>query len=179
MMIISDETLFEKLRNGDIESLGTLYERYKDLLFNFFLRNTGNYHSSNDLVMETFERVFKYRHSFKNSKKIRPWIFQIASNLVKDYFKKSMDNKSLDAVEFEDNTVHPEISGDVQYRNKQVQKALNSLKPSQRNIINMYYILEMSYQDIAVSENTSINSVRIKVCRALKKLNKLLKDKEL
>ncbi|MEL6811997.1 MAG: sigma-70 family RNA polymerase sigma factor [Bacteroidota bacterium] len=179
MMEISDETLFEKLRNGDIKSLGIIYERYKDLLFNFFLRNTGNYHSSNDLVMETFERVFKYRHSFKNSKKIRPWIYQIASNLVKDYYKKSENNKSLDTLEFEDNIVHPEIPADVQYRHKLIQKALNRLKPSQRNIINMYYILEMSYQDIAVSENTSINSVRIKVCRALKKLNELLKDKEL
>ncbi len=179
MIEISDETLFEKLKNGDINSLGTLYERYKNLLFNYFLRNTGNYDSSNDLVMETFERIFKYRYSFKSSKKVRPWIFQIASNLVKDYYKKSMNTKSINTIEIENNIVNPEISDDLQYRNKQIQKALKCLKPSQRNIINMYYLLEMSYKDIATSENTSINNVRIKVCRSLKKLNELLKDKEL
>lgn len=179
MIEISDETLLEKLKNGDIKSLGALYERYKNLLFNFFLRNTGSYDISNDLVMDTFERIFKYSHSFNNSKKVRPWIFQIASNLVKDSFKKSKSFKSLNTIDFENNTVNPEISVDMNYRNKQIQKALNNLKPSQRNIIHMYYLLEMSYQDIAACENTSINNVRIKVCRALKKLKEQFKDIEL
>jgi len=43
----------------------------------------------------------------------------------------------------------------------------------------MYYLLEMTYEDIAINENISINNARIKVCRALKSLKELLKDSEL
>jgi RNA polymerase sigma-70 factor (ECF subfamily) len=179
MIDISDESLFKKLQNGDVKSLGTLYERYKDLLFNYFLRNTGNFDRSNDLVMETFERIFKYRNSFKDAKKVRPWIFQIASNLVKDSFRKSKNTQSTNLIEVESYPVHPETSFDIKYRNTQLQKALSRLKPAQRNVVNMYYLLEMSYQDIATCENTSINNVRIRVCRALKKLKELLENTEI
>ncbi|WP_422104447.1 RNA polymerase sigma factor [Winogradskyella sp.] len=179
MIEVKDEILLDRLKNGDVDSLGTLYERYKERLFNYFLRSTGNYEISNDLLMETFERVYKYRGSYKTQRKVRPWLFQIATNLLKDSYKKSTKFMPIDERISNLKVVKADEPTDVAYRNKQLEKALLRLKPKQRQIVNMYYLLEMSYEDIAIIESISINSVRIKVCRALKKLKELLKDSEL
>lgn len=176
MIEITDENLLEQLRKGDVQSLGLLYERYKRVLFNYFLRSTGDSESSNDLVMETFERIYKYRKSYKYPKKVRSWIFSIASNLVRDAFKKSKYIKAMQTSNIEIMTEHPQTSIDIAYRQKLLHKALNRLKPSQRNIITMYYLLEMSYEDIASCEDITINNARIKVCRALKRMKEILKD---
>jgi len=175
----SDESLLEQLKKGNTKSLGILYERYKTLLFNYFLRCTRDYDTSNDLLMETFERIYKYCHSYKAIKKVRPWIFQIATNVLKDAYKKSNQFDSIDVSAIEIKMVNSQESMNSNYRNKQLLEAIARLKLSQRNIVNMYYLLEMSYEDIASTENISINNARIKVCRALKELKKLLKNSEL
>ena len=179
MIEITDENLLEQLKKGDVQCLGKLYERYKSVLFNYFLRTTGDNDSSNDLVMETFERVYKYRNSYMYPKKVRTWIFSIASNLLRDYFKKAKKLKALNLSDVEIITNYPQYSMDEAYKNNLLQKALNHLKPSQRNIITMYYLLEMSYEDIAACQNISINNARITVCRALKKMKEILKDSDL
>ncbi|WP_299519121.1 sigma-70 family RNA polymerase sigma factor [Winogradskyella sp.] len=179
MIEVKDEILLDRLKNGDIEILGTLYERYKKQIFNHFLRCTRDYDLSNDLLMETFERVYKYCHSFNLSKKVRPWIFQIAVNLLKDTYKTSNRFESIDKTKVTYTIEAQDTSIDESYKHKQLYNALDQLDPYQRNIISMYYLLEMSYEDIATTENMSINNARIKVCRSLKKLKEILKDLEL
>ncbi len=179
MTRVTDEILLDNLKKGDINSLGLLYARYKTLLFNYFLRTTGNYHLSNDLLMETFERVYKYRHSYKISKKVRPWLYQIAANLCKDYFRKTTSVAITNEMNLEAVKSTVEDVNDKTYKNQQLLSALNKLKPPERNIITMYYLLEMSYKDIAANENITVNNARIKVCRALKKLKDIAKEFEL
>ncbi|WP_297692368.1 RNA polymerase sigma factor [uncultured Eudoraea sp.] len=176
---LTDEHLMTNIKNGDTKSLGVLYERYKNILFTFFIRTIQDYNASNDLLMETFERIYKYRSSYSATKKARPWIFQIASNLSKDYYKKWGKRQSIDKLKQEIIMIQPELPDETKSRDKLLHAALNKLKPPQRNIINMYYLLEMTYEDIAANENISINNARIKVCRALKNLKELLKDSEL
>jgi len=179
MTRLTDELLMKNLKNGDTKSLGVLYERYKRILFTFFIRTIQDRDTSNDLLMETFERIYKYRNSYSGTKKARPWIFQIASNLTKDYYKKSGKLETIDKLKQEILMVQPELPDETKSRNRLLHAALYKLKPHQRNIINMYYLLEMTYEDIAINENISINNARIKVCRALKNLKELLKDSEL
>ncbi|WP_297798275.1 RNA polymerase sigma factor [uncultured Eudoraea sp.] len=176
MTEITDEILLDRLKKGDVHSLGVLYERYKTLFFNFFLRITGDYDASNDLLMETFDRIYKYSSSYKPIKKARPWIYQIASNLTKDYFKKSKRTKALEEMNLEILDDNHEFLDDGEYRNRQLMSAMGQLNARERSIINMYYLLEMSYEEISGNENISVNNARILVCRALKKLKKLLKN---
>lgn len=179
MTDLTDESLLKTLCNGEIKSLGILYERYKGILHNYFFRVTGDQEASNDLLMATFERIYKYRQSYESRKKVRPWIFQIASNLIKDHYKKSKRWVSINTSHYKEKTMNTEVSMDRVARHKKLHKALHQLKPSQRNIISMYYLLEMSYQDISISENISVNNARIKICRSLKKLKEILKDSDL
>ena len=179
MTSLTDEFLIKELCDGETKNLGIIYERYKVLLFNYFLRTTRDYDVSNDLLMETVERIYKYRFTYNPSKKVRPWLFQIASNLVKDFYNRSNKYVEISKTIYESPVMEAKLSLDSADRSKYLQKALETLKPANRNIINKYYLLEMSYEDIALSENISVNNARIKICRSLKKLKQLLKDSEI
>jgi len=61
----ADSELMTEVRDGLIERLAVLFERYQTMLFNFFLRLTGNRAVSEDLVQEVFMRVLKYRSGFQ------------------------------------------------------------------------------------------------------------------
>lgn len=65
---------------------------------------------------------------------------------------------------------------DDQERKSLLLKALMKLKPDEQRIIQLYYLLEMPYEEISSLEKITINTARIRVCRALKKLNQLLKN---
>lgn len=176
MMDPTDEALITKLKAGEVRSLGILYERYKSLLYNYFVRTTQDEDASNDLIMEVFERVYRYSGSFKLGQKFRPWIYQIANNLIKDHFKKIGRSVSLDSSKTEMQTNEMVVPGEALEQQKLLMTAMARLNPSERNIINMYYLLEMGYEEIAAVENMTVNTARIHVCRGLKKLHTILKD---
>jgi len=60
----TDNELMEQVRDGRVEKLAVLFERYQTMLYNFFLRLTGNRAASEDLVQEVFMRVLKYRAGY-------------------------------------------------------------------------------------------------------------------
>ncbi len=158
------------------DALGELYERYKSRLITFFLRLTGNKAVSNDLLMNTFERIHKYRKSYREESSFRSWCFQIANNLTKDHFKsqgqqtKLMDDQGIEGLSL------VEDSAEVESSHRRLYAALNKLSDLDKRIVTQYYLLELPYSEIAVMEEITVNTARIRVCRALKQLKKDLKD---
>lgn len=58
---VNDEHLMQKVKNGDLNSLAPLFEKYHVKLYNFFLRLTRNKDISNDLTQNVFRRIISYR----------------------------------------------------------------------------------------------------------------------
>ena len=78
-----------RVRDGDLDKLGLLFERYKKRLFGFFYNMTHDWEQSEDLVQNTFMRIMKYRKSFREESQFRVWMFQVARNIAYDHFKKN------------------------------------------------------------------------------------------
>ena len=76
------------IKAGKIELLNSLFDRYGNRLYSYFLKSTLNKADGDDLTQELFIRVMKYRKSYKEGQSVEIWIFQIARNMVKDHFKK-------------------------------------------------------------------------------------------
>jgi len=74
----TDNELMLAVREGDIEPFGTLFDRYRQRLFEFFYRLSGDAASSEDLVQEVFLRMFRYRHTFGMDSEFRAWMYHIA-----------------------------------------------------------------------------------------------------
>ena len=179
MQPLSDEILMSKVKAGATRALGELYERYKGRLFTYFLRVSGNSDTSNDLLMNTFERIYKYRKGFKENSAFRPWCYQIANNLLKDHFKQQKRHSEMTEAGFDKYQAVYEIETDNSHIYNKLHNALNKISPTDKRIITQYYLLESPYSEIALMENISVNTARIRVCRTLKQLRQLLKNEEL
>ena len=145
MKQLIDEELIAQLKNGNQECLGILYERYKSLLLDYFLRVTNDANVSNDLLMETFLRLHKYKGSFKPNGKFRNWLYSIANNLVRDHFKAEK-KRSLNTLEKTlEKTTHNEMVDDRVMEHQMLHSALEKLPRQDRILVNQRFLLEMSF----------------------------------
>ncbi|NND63548.1 MAG: RNA polymerase sigma factor [Flavobacteriaceae bacterium] len=171
-----DEQIMSKLQQGETQALGLLFERYKTIMLNYFIRMAGDYDTAGDLLMTVFERVFKYRMSYSGQSKFRSWLFQIGNNVLKDYWRKQKrESRRLDETT-EAISLDADISEEQQMKYKMLHSALEQLPINEKNRVTLHYLMEMNYEEIAALEGISTNAARISVHRGLKKLNELLKN---
>ena len=81
---LSDSEIVQRFLDGDERAFGDLVERYDRRLLNFVFRTVGDRERAQDLVQETFVRVYRHLHRFDQTKKFSTWIYTIAGNLAKN-----------------------------------------------------------------------------------------------
>src|SRR5664279_149014 len=77
-----------KVKNGDIDKMGLLYERYNRQLYRFLFNMTRQKELSEDMVQNIFLRMLKYPDGFMGFGEFRMWMYHIARNAVYDHFRK-------------------------------------------------------------------------------------------
>lgn len=177
MNTLSDHALMLKVKAGDIERLGILYERYKKRVFGFFYQMYGNASLSEDLVQNVFMRILKYKHTYSDDHKFVSWLFQIARNVNFDHFRKNKKKyqpltnleNSQKLIAQED--IHHQI---VMGENMStLQAALSRLSLEKREFLILSKLKEVKYQEIGDIMDCTAGSARTKVHRALKELTEI------
>ena len=169
---ISDTQLMFAVKEGQIDKLGLLFERHHVVLFNFFLKLTGNRELSDDLVQEVFLRILKYRNSFRGDSKFTSWMYQIARNARVDYYRK----RKLEVLPDED--VREPVSQDpiameeleTSQEAAMVRKALDKLPFKKREVLVLSRFQNLKYEEISKILNCPVSSVKVLVHRAIKDL---------
>lgn len=173
--VMTDNVLMEEVKEGKVEKLAVLFEKYHVQLFNFFLRLTGNRGASEDLVQDVFLRILKYRTTYKGQSKFTVWMYQIARNAHIDYLRKSKGELSLDDQWDEVMETEPtpldrlERGQDV----KLMQEALARLPLKKREVLVLSRYHDMKYKDIAELFGCQIGTVKAHVHRAIKDLGNI------
>ncbi len=162
------------VKEGNLDKLGPLYERYKKVLFAFFYRMNFDESLSKDLVQNVFVRILNYRHTFRGDGEFKIWMFHIARNVNHEYFRRNKRHVLNDRL----NQKHENLSGFGE-DNASVKKdddlktlnnAIDRLPQDKRELITLSKLNGMKYKDIGLILNCSENTVKIKVFRALKDL---------
>lgn len=172
----SDELLMLRVRDGEVDKLGILYARYRDPLFNFFLRLTSSLSLSEDLVHDVFLRMLKYRHTFGTDKTFRTWMYQVARNAQRDSWRKRRNETSLEGsgVDFGEALPSHESSPDFSLGDRQekdlLQRALAELSLESREVLVLGRFQELKHEEIARVQDCSVGAVKMRVHRALKEL---------
>jgi RNA polymerase sigma-70 factor, ECF subfamily len=171
----SDEHLMQKVKNGDLDSLAPLFEKYHAKLYNFFLRLTNNKDISNDLTQNVFRRIISYRESYDQQWKFRSWMYQIARNVhlkhyQKNKFLKSDFNES-EQIEQDSKSALEEM--EFEAKKHILHEALNQLSPEQREIIELSRFQGLKYKEISDITGNSVTAIKVKVHRAMHKLREL------
>ncbi|TAF63997.1 MAG: RNA polymerase sigma factor [Cytophagales bacterium] len=165
---------------GKIEQLGWLFERYHKKLFNFYLRTTANRELSEDLTQMVFERILKYKHSYKEGASFKTWFYSIARNVKIDYFRKNkIPTTDIENLNWDRNFGHRDLETEIE-RNEKIKmlyEALNTLNDEKRELVILTQIEGMEYSQIAHIFNITENAARVKVHRTLKELKEIFQKK--
>jgi RNA polymerase sigma-70 factor (ECF subfamily) len=84
----SDEELMQAVARGDERALGNLVERYAVRIHAFLTRVVGNRDDADDLLQDTWMRVARGARGFDATRRVRPWIYGIATNLARDLHRR-------------------------------------------------------------------------------------------
>jgi RNA polymerase sigma-70 factor (ECF subfamily) len=170
----SDNYLMEQVRDGNVERLAILFERYHVMLYNFFLRLTGNRSISEDLVQDVFIRILKYRSSYLGQSKFTVWLYKIARNAHIDYLRKRKDEVGLSEQWYESASREPSPLEKVERSQEitQIRQALAQLSLKKREVLILSRYQNLKYKEIAELLGCRIGTVKALVHRATKDLGK-------
>ncbi len=160
-------------REGDVEKLGILFERYHALLFNFLLRLTGNRHQSEDLVQEVFVRLLKYRHTYRGESQFTTWMFQIARNARVDYFRRSpreeagLDDELRERVSL---LPTPGEQAEQSEETRMMLEAIAKLPEERREVLLLRGVMGLKFEEIADILKCSVNTIKGRAFRGIREL---------
>ncbi len=183
---LSDEELIlEFQRTNNERAFNLLVKRFKNPLINYVYRFLGDYDSCVDVVQDTFVKVYRYKDRYTEVAKFSTWIYTIATNLAKTEYQRRKRVKTFSIsgfgdeennYEIKDNSFRPDKSVDSLYKEEQIQKALLKVKVVYREPVILRDIQGMTYEEIADILNIEVGTVKSRINRGRKRLQKLLKN---
>jgi len=181
---LSDKDVLFDLVDKDVDAFNIIVDRYKNRLLNFVYRFVKDFDVAEDIVQETFLRVFRKRHNYKAIANFSTWIFTIAGNLAKSELRRrkrwkflSIDAENNEEKKFElpDNGMKPDRAASVKILDENIQDAIDSLQSKYKEALILRDIEGISYQRIAEILSVPVGTVKSRVNRARIKLQRKLK----
>ena len=174
MQALTDNALMLKVKSGDLDKLGLLYERHKKRLFGFFYNMNANASLSGDLVQNVFVRMLKYRHTFTGEGSFTAWMFRTARNVNYDHFRKhknerrqtAIDEKEYSLADSEDLNKTMDQQDDL----FQLGEAMQKLSYEKREILVLSRQKEIRFSDIGKLLGCTENAAKVRAHRALNDL---------
>lgn len=171
----SDAELIERLQRHDPQALAELYDRYGRIAYSLILRVVRDTGIAEDLVQETFMRVWNRAQGLDSQKgSVGPWLLAVARNRAIDYLR-SAGGRERNALEFEE-TDHPGLYIDMERdilssdKARRVKTAVEKLSPHQREVIELAYFEGLSQTEMAERMGQPLGTVKTWVRAALKNL---------
>jgi len=170
-----DTGLVSRMQARDPRALAEFYDRYGRAVYALILRVVRDTGIAEDLVQETFLRVWNRVHGFDAQKgSIGPWLLAVARNRAIDYLR-SAGGRERNAVEYEE-TDHPALYTNMEQellasdKARRVKSAIDKLSPNQRQVIELAYFEGLSQTEMAERMGQPLGTVKTWVRTALKNL---------
>ncbi|MFT6746632.1 MAG: RNA polymerase sigma factor (sigma-70 family) [Glaciecola sp.] len=185
---LEDKQLISAYIDGQEEALGVLLTRHKGRIFSYIMVTIKNKPMAEDFFQDTFVKVIKTLKAGKYNEegKFLPWVMRIAHNLMIDHFRKSKKMqmvKSTPDFNILDTLSGDELNGDEILEKMQIKKdvkeLINLLPDEQKEVIQLRMYYDMSFKEIGVYSNVSINTALGRMRYALINLRKLADEKHL
>jgi len=177
MSKLKDEQIVERVVLGDVDSFGTLIDRYQTKLIRYVNYLLNNSELTEDIVQETFIRGYQNIKSFNAERKFSSWIYRIAHNTAINHIKKQNRTISIDisliGELFSSKKDNPEIDYEKKEIQKTVRKCLNKLNHKYKEVLILYYLEDKSYKEISSILEIPIGTVGIRISRAKKALKNI------
>ena len=166
------ETLMVRYQQGEVAAATALIKGLSPLLHRFFMVQSVSRRHADDLLQETWLRVHEVRHTYRPGERLLPWLYALARHVRVDHYRRvrrvEIREQRVDELPEFAETARPLDSG------LDMVALLAALPESQREVIAMLKMSNMSLEEVARATSSSVGSVKQKAHRAYARLRELL-----
>ncbi|MBE7647499.1 RNA polymerase sigma factor [Tenacibaculum finnmarkense genomovar finnmarkense] len=180
-MTTDELTLIKKLQNPTTKDAAfkQLLSLYKERLYWHIRKIVISHADADDVLQNTFIKIFKNIGAFKKESKLYSWMYRIATNESISFINKRAKEKNVAISEYQQQLVSS-LDSDHWFTPDQIaivlQKAIATLPQKQQLVFNMKYFDEMKYAQISDILGTSIGALKASYHIAVKKIEKFIKN---
>lgn len=179
--MIAEETLVQELKQEEsrAKAFEVLVNTYKERLYWHIRRIVLNHDDTDDVLQNTFIKIYRNIDNFKGESKLYSWMYRIATNESLTFLKQKSKKMGVSDQELKDRLVE-NLEADVYFEGDEIQlklqKALASLPDKQKLVFTMKYFQEMKYEEISEVLGTSVGGLKASYHLAVKKIETYLKE---
>ncbi|MDE0637327.1 MAG: RNA polymerase sigma factor [Candidatus Poribacteria bacterium] len=176
-----DVALIQRILAGDEGAFVDLVSKYRKQVHTLAWRKIGDFHIAEDITQETFLQVYRKLPTLKDPKRFPGWLYVITNRRCLAWLRKKriqtqsleeMDIAMAEKISYSTHVAAEQAESAAEAKRELVKNLLAKLKESDRTVITLYYLSEMTYAEIGEFLGVSADTVRIRVRRALQRLKK-------
>ena len=168
---LADEKLMVMYQNGSEGAFQILYHRHSAKVFGFLKSRIKTYEKVQDIYQEVFIKMHRSKHLYNKSLPVLPWVFTITKSVMLDALKKDKNFRIVDDIDLE--KIPAELNTNFEQAGE-AQMLIDQLQGSQKLAMQMRFVDDKTFAEIADSLKTSPVNVRQLITRGMKRLKELM-----
>ena len=176
-MTASDAAIVRQVLDGNPEAFGVLVARHQERCTRLALHITGSREDAEDAVQETFLRAYRSLASYQERDRFSAWLVRILVNQCRTTLAKRRRHAEVPDWDW------AAVPGDVEEHpaeraalREELERALATLEPEQREAVVLKFADELTYDEIATATGASVSALKMRVQRACRRLRALLQE---
>ena len=174
-----DVQLIHNILSGDDEAFSTLVQRYHKSVHALAWRKIGDFHYAEEITQDTFLQAYEKLPTLKNRNQFAGWLYVITNNLCTDWLRKKRpvvqslgdaSVKAIDKLTYERYILEQRETAATERRHEIVKQLLEKLPESERTVVTLYYLGEMTTKEIGKFLGVSVNTITSRLQRARERL---------
>lgn len=149
----SDQELILQIQQGSLEALGVLYDRHRRLVYRTALAICNDNEAAADLLQDVFLRLYRFAKRVDPQRPLEPWLYRVTTNLTYTWVKRHRrwTRPLEDIAEWlaGNKKGSPQQIAEVDEELQRVQQAISTLPLPQRIVVVLYYVNDLSLEEIA------------------------------
>ena len=176
---LSDVELMRLAATDNELAFAEIVRRYQDVLLNFFLRASVSYSDGQDLVQQTFLRLWRYRRKYQaKDAKFTTFLFLMARQTSIDFFRVETRRRALEEELARTGAMEPSAASasSAGVSGEAIRRAMGRLTPSLRDAVELVVFQDLPYAEAAKVLKLPLGTVKSRIFNALQKLKEFLRS---
>lgn len=184
----TDAELVKRAQSGDSRAFDLLFERYKHRIHSLVGRFVDNYEDCEEVVQESFLKVYKALPRFRGESQFYTWLYRIATNTAKNFLAARSRRPAKSDVIIEDHDTIDQLSSLHETDNPEnllesaeleqiIKKAIQELEPELKSAVTLREYAGLSYEQIAEIMDCPVGTVRSRIFRAREAIASVMRSR--
>jgi RNA polymerase sigma-70 factor (ECF subfamily) len=175
----SDEALMAAYVGGDDTAFDILFKRHAPMLAGMMRRHVRNNELAQDLLQQTFLHLHRARHDFEPGSNLKPWLYTIGMNCIREHFRRAARRKEGELTEEVAKDLRSdeptfETLEETRVAREKLLAALSRLPANQREVIEMHWFQGRPFKEVAEILGASLSAVKVRAHRGYNLLRRIL-----